>query len=342
VVVVLALSPVLVPDAFDDDWLLMVGLCAMLLGYALEHLSRGTLAGNDRFGPYGLLLGGEAMARFLGCVVLAGLGVATAGPYGVVLGLAPFAGVAVALWRQRGLLEPGPPASWRELSRALGWLLGASLLAQVLVNAPPIVVKLLEPADSDLAGKMLQSLVIARVPLFFFQAVQAALVPDLAALAAARDRIRFRAGVGRLLVVLGALTVVSTALMLAIGPDVVGIAFGDEFALRGRDLGLLALASSIYLFALALAQVLVAIARPARAAAGWAAGVAALGVTIGLGSDVLLRTELGLLAGAVVSTVVMALLMTRPVHSVFEEPAPGGVVLEPGSLRVPEPGGETD
>ena len=86
--------PWLVHELFDDEVLLLVGLLLLLAGYALEYLVRGILAGNSRFGPYGILLGGEAGSRLLVTVVLVAAGVATAGPYGVMLGLAPFIGVA--------------------------------------------------------------------------------------------------------------------------------------------------------------------------------------------------------------------------------------------------------
>lgn len=313
VTAVVVSAPLSVARLFDGQVLLVVGLCLLLAGYAVEHVVKGVLAGADRFGAYGRLNGAEALVRLGACVVLALGGVRSAGPYGVVLGLAPFAGVAVALAGQRGLLAPGPPAPWAELTRAVGWLLLASLLAQVLLNAGPVVVQALAgPGERDAAGQFLASLVIARVPVFLFQAVQATFVPELAALAATGAHDRFRRGLRRLVLLVVTLLVVATVGGILVGPEVVARLFGRDFSLGARDLGMLAAASSVFLLALTLAQVLIALARPARVAAAWGAGVAAFTVGVVSASDVLLRVEVGLLAGAAVAAVAMAVLLRRP------------------------------
>ena len=65
---------------------------------------------------------------------------------------------------------------------------------------PPDLTKLTE-AEKDAAGRFLPGLVIARIPLFLFQAVQAALLPKLSALAGAGLHGSFRKGLWRLLAV---------------------------------------------------------------------------------------------------------------------------------------------
>ena len=78
-----------------------------------------------------------------------------------------------------------------------------------LVNAGPIAVELLATAaEDDEAGRFLACLVIARVPLFLFQAVQAALLPRLSALASEGRTEELRQGLARLLEVLGGLAAV--------------------------------------------------------------------------------------------------------------------------------------
>src|SRR6185312_12035894 len=101
------------------------------------------------------------------------------------VGLAPLGAVAYGLRGRRGLAEPGPAAEWKELSSALGWLLAASLLAQALVSAGPLAVKLLATdQEQEVAGRFLAGLVIVRVPVYLFQAMAAAVLPDLSRLAA--------------------------------------------------------------------------------------------------------------------------------------------------------------
>jgi len=326
----LAAGPWLVTHLFDDQVLLLAGLALLLVGYTIEYLVRGVLAGNARFGPYGLLLGAEAGSRLLAAIVLVAVGVATAGPYGIVLGVAPFIGVLVALRRRDGLVTPGPPAPWRELSRAFGWLLAGSLFAQALVNTGPILVQLLAPEQNDAAtGQFLASLVVARIPVFLFQGVQAALLPRLAGHAGAGQVRDLRFETRRMTAAVGALCVVATLGAWLVGPEVVSIAFGADFALESRDLALLAAASCIYLLGLTLSQALIALRRQPRVAIGWGVGLAVLVVVTLLGDDLLLRVELGFLAGAVSAAATMGVLLAGPMRRGVAE-ADGTI---PGSER---------
>lgn len=291
----------------DGDAVLYVSLLVSLGGYLVMHLTRGALSGNRRFRAYSTSLAAEGVVRFGACLALASAGVATAGSYGLILGLAPFAAVALALRGERALAQPGPEAPWAELSSALGWLLVGSVLAQLLVNGGPLAVKLLaDEGQEAVTGPFLTALIVARVPLFLFAAVQAALLPALAGVAAAGRLDEFRRGLVRLLGVVLGLGLAATLAASTIGPSVVGLLFGPELALGHRDLGLLAASSAAYMAALAMAQALIALAAPARVALAWLVGsIVFVGVTA-LGDDLLLRTELGLLAGCVVAGAAMA------------------------------------
>jgi O-antigen/teichoic acid export membrane protein len=323
VVLALVAGPWLVDELFDGEVALLVGLILLLVGYTLEYLVRGVLAGNSRFGPYGLQLGTEGLSRLVFAAVFAVAGVATAGPYGIVLGLAPFAGVVVALRKRDGLVTPGPPAPWSELTKAFGWLLAGSLFAQVVVNAGPVLVQLLgTKADDDVTGQFLASLVIARIPVFLFQGVQAALLPRLSGHAGAGQVGNLASETRRLVLAIVGLTVVATAGAWLLGPTVVKVAFGADFALDQRDLALLAAASCIYLLGLTLSQALIALRQQARVAIGWGVGVAGLAVVTIVGSDLLLRVELGFLAGAVVASLALALLLAGPMRHGVASDAP--------------------
>lgn len=318
VVTVLILATVaagkpLLDQLFDGKLLLLAGFMFGLGGYFTEHLVRGTLSGNGRFGTYGLLVGAESTLRLAGCVALALIGIDTAGPYGVVLGVAPFAATALALRRERDLVTPGPDAPWAELSSALGYLLAASVLAQLLVNSGVLAVQVLAPeSEQAVAGRFLNGLIIARVPLFMFQAVQAALLPKLAGLAGAGRHADFRTGLKRLLAVVVAIGAVATVTAFAIGPDVVRILFGAGFELGRKDLVYLAGASAAYMLALAQAQALIALSAYARVVIGWAAGIAVFFLVTASESGLLPRVERGFLAGSVAAALTMgALLLTR-------------------------------
>ena len=94
----------------------------------------------------------------------------------------------------------------------------------------------------------------------------------------------------------------------------VRIFFGADFALGRRDLALLAAASCIYLLGLTLSQALIALRHQPRVAVGWGLGILALTVVTLLGDDLLLRVELGFLAGAVTASAAMALLVAGPLR----------------------------
>ncbi len=310
IVVTLASGNLLLDELFDGKVLLMAGFMFGLTGYFAEHLLRGTLSGNGRFATYGLVIGSEAALRLAACATLAVVGVKTAGPYGLALGLAPFAATAIGLRRERHLVQPGPDAPWAELTTALGYLLAASVLAQLLVNSGVLAVQLLaSEAEQEVAGRFLNGLIIARVPLFMFQAVQASLLPKLASLAGAGRHDDFRAGLKRLLAVVVAIGLVATITAWAIGHEVVGLLFGAGFELSRTDLAYLAGASAAYMLALALAQALIALAAYARVVIGWASGIIVFAVVTATQSGLLPRVERGFLAGAVAAAVVMGLLL---------------------------------
>src|SRR5262249_56476829 len=109
VIVVGAVASPLVDSLFKGQSLLVLALTIMLIGYLTEHMTRGVLAGYDRFNPYGLLVGSEGILRLAGCIVFAVIGVETAGPYGMLVAVAPFAAASISLPRQNGLVQPGPP-----------------------------------------------------------------------------------------------------------------------------------------------------------------------------------------------------------------------------------------
>lgn len=308
--VVLAFRSPLLDELFDHQALLLVGLLLALAGYFAEHLVRGSLAGTGRFGPYGVVLGAEGTLRLVGCGALALAGVSTAGPYGVVLGGAPLLAAAAGLRRPRAVAAPGPPAAYRTLTASLGWLLAASLSAQLLVNAGPLAVKALaSDADQAVAGRFLAGLVLARIPLFLFQAIQATSLPRLSELDATGRHADLHAGLRRLVLVVVGIALVSVAGAATIGPRLLEVLFGAGFRLGHRDLVLLAGANGAYLLALTLAQPLIALSSPARVAAGWMAGVGAFVVTTSMLNGLLVRVEAGFLLGSLAAAGTMGALL---------------------------------
>lgn len=289
----------------DGQGLLVISLGVALAGYFSQHVVRGVLAGHGRFRAYSLIVGAEGTFKLLGCAALVLVGLTDAGPFGLVLGISPLLAAGVGLIGQRGLFSPGPPAPWSEVSRALGYLLAGSVLAQFLLNAGPIAVKLLaSPGQQTAAGRFLAGLVVARIPLFFFAAIQAALLPKLSSLVA-RNTAEFSGAVRRFLGIVSAYGMVTTLGAYLVGPWTLQLMFGAEFALTRGDLALLAAASAFYMVAVSAAQASIALGGHKRVAFGWLlAGIAFVVASLPAG-ELFFRIEIAYLCGSVVAALVL-------------------------------------
>jgi O-antigen/teichoic acid export membrane protein len=285
----------------------VAALAIGLVGFYAMHLTRGTLAGQNRFRAYGLLIGAEGVIRLVGGIGLASLGVDRAGGYAMVLALAPFLAVAVALWRQKGLLQPGPVAPYSELSKSLTWLLLASVLTQLLAYSALLGINILSsPSEKDIAAAFASAFFIARVPVLAFQAVQGTLLPKLAGLSGAGRHDEFRNGVAKLLAAVVGIAVIGTVAAAVLGPTVGEILFAD-FSLSAGGLALLAAGSGLFIIALTLAQALMALGGHRLQALAWGLGlVACVAVMLAI-SDLELRVEVGFLVGALVAVVAMGM-----------------------------------
>lgn len=331
----LVAGPAVVAGLFSGSWLVLGALLLSFVGLWGAHLSRGALSGTGRFRRYGAQLAVEGCARVIGCGLLAVLAVRSAGGYGLVIGTALIVSVLVTVPAPRKLTGPGPDASWGELSGALGWLFAGALLAQLLVNAGPVAVKVLAtPREEAAAGQLLAGLVLARLPLFLFAAVQAALLPRLAGLVGAGRHDEFLAGLRRLLVGVAGIAGLAAAAMAVVGPQALRLVFGAAFDLGGGALAELGVATGLYMVAIVLGNSLLALRQYARAAAGWAAGVAGFVLVVALGSSVLTRVEHGFLAGSLLAALTLAAFLPAALRSSRREP---GRRAEPPSYALFEP-----
>jgi O-antigen/teichoic acid export membrane protein len=308
-----AASSVLKRRMFEGNGALVFALMLAVVSWGAAHLGRGVLSGNNRFGSYGLLLGGDGVIRLLLCAVFFVVGVDSAGLFGLLVAVPPMIALAVSFYRERDVLTPGPEAPWSEVTRNLGWLLLGSLGSAFLVNAGPLVAKALANADETVKSATFSvgdnpdewiskvaaftfGLLVARVPLFLFQAVQAALLPKLAHLAATGAVAEFRSGFRKLLFVVATIAAIGAGAAYVAGPFVVRLAFHAR--LPSVDLALLAIGAGAYMGAVAIAQALIALKGHAVVAAGWFVGVFALLAALLIQAELIMRVELALLIGS--------------------------------------------
>ena len=297
---------------FADHIGLVLCLIIALFTFGIEFLARGAFAGVRRFGAYGLSLGAEGVIRLLPCIPLAIAGVTNPVWYGLCLAIPPLPATAIALWGQKNLALPGPSAPWSELSTNLGYLLGGSLLAQVLSYAPFLGVQILakpNPIERAAAADFIVGLFLSRLPILLFQAVQAALLPKLSTLVSAGRDDEFQNGVRKLVMIVVGIGVVGVVAGGLVGPIAGRILFGHKFNLGHADVALLAAGSGLFILALTLSQALIALGGHGQSMTAWFVGlIAFVGVTAVAGSDLFLRVELGSIAGAGVSAAVMGWL----------------------------------
>ena len=288
---------------------LLLALVLALAAFAGAQLVRGVLGGRHLFDRYAWYFVVEGAARMALAVVLALAGVAAVGAYGLVIAFGLVAAAAAAAGPRRPFVHPGPPASYRELTPALGFLLVASIGEAFILNVGPVALEIVagDELGADAPGVFLNGMLIARIPLFFFQAVKASLLPSLATLAGRDDLVGFRDMQLKIVAAVGAVAVATTAAAAAVGPPVVRIVFGDE--LSRIDMALLAASGGGLMLMLSLVLGLVALGHTRLAVAGWIAGIAAFAAVVGFDFEPFLRVELALVAAVVAGSLVAGVLL---------------------------------
>ena len=310
-VIVIALSSQINSNLFDGNGVVTWCLLLSLATYAPMHLARGICSGNARFGSYSLIIGLDGAVRVLSCAALWITGVTNIGAYALTIALSPVVGILIAAFTGKLKTEPGPEASWAEVTPNLGWLLVGSLFAAALVNAGPITVDILgHNAPPERVTQFGNAVIFARIPLFLFQAVQAALLPRLARLAAQRKLSEFKRGLKQLLILVTSVGVFGTIGAFVIGPWALTLVY--EGGIDRRTMTLLAFASALYMLALAIAQAVIALSGHARVAVGWCAGFVTFAVVAWLSSnDLYLRVELALVASSLISLAVFIISLKQ-------------------------------
>ncbi len=300
----LAAWPLGLDSLLDNRPELLVALVLALAAFAGTQLVRGVLGGRHLFDRYAWYFVVEGGVRLAMAAVLAVVGVAAVGAYGLAIAAALVAAAAAAVGLRRPFVNPGPPAAYRELTPALGFLLVASIGEAFILNVGPVALDIVAGDDlgAEAPGVFLNGMLVARIPLFFFQAVKASLLPSLATLAGHGDLVGFRNMQLKISAAVATVAVATTAVAAAVGPAVVRVVFGDE--LRRIDMALLAASGGGLMLMLSLALGLVALGHTRLAVAGWVAGIAAFAVVVSFDFEPFLRVEAALVAAVLAGSLV--------------------------------------
>jgi O-antigen/teichoic acid export membrane protein len=319
VAVALAAWPVTMHTLGDRAWL-VISLCLALPGYATWFAVRGELAGQGNLRRYGAQLVIDGASRLVGAVLLVGTGHATSTGFGLLFGLSPWVTLALTLpgWRLRPR-DPVRPDAHEPLTRPLLLLILSALAAQLLINAGPLVVSLrATDAERDEAGVYLAMLVVVRIPVFLFSAVQPGYLRGLAEHAGSDDHAAFDSLVARVLTPVAGVAALVTVLATAIAPPVVSWLFDFPEQLSRWTCLLLTLSVGLFLVAVVLAQPLLALGHHIWVASGWLLGLVGLAVgtaaTAAAGGDVVAEATAGLMSGALVATASLAWLLRHELN----------------------------
>jgi O-antigen/teichoic acid export membrane protein len=261
---------------------LTASLALGIAGYAISYYVRGLASGVEWLAGYGVLLFVDGLARVAFALPL--LFVASPVVAGAAIAAAAFAGAFAPLAVDRlgrpdaGVLR-GRPAPEFRVRRALRFAAPVAVVAaseQILVSGGAVLVSLEGgPGAAAAAGTVFAATMLVRAPVFLFQGVAAALLPNFTRAAALGERARIQRMLARLAGAVGALTVLLVAGSLALGPQAMRLVFGPEFDVARTDLAILCGGVGSYLVAATLGQAAMATDRAAGAAAAWAAASAA-------------------------------------------------------------------
>jgi O-antigen/teichoic acid export membrane protein len=305
---------------FLGDGLMTAMLVAGIAAYGVAYLVRGLLGGSRWFAGYSLALGGDSLVRLAVAAPLVVLASQTVAAIAVVA--AGLGGAIVPLLVGRARLAPifhGRAGSRFHAGAAVAFAAPAGVIAasdQLLVNGGPLLVMLGGASRaSSTAGVVFAATMLVRGPVYVFQGVAAALLPNLTHLQADDDVRPFRRAVlqtAAFLLVAGGLIVAFATL---VGPQAMRILYGSGFDAGRAQLGFLGAGVGCYLAASTFSQALLALDCGRRAALAWTtAAVVFVGVYASLPGAQLTRIALAFFAAALVDLVLLGAALLRRIE----------------------------
>ena len=316
----------------SGSWDLLGALCVALPGYACCFVSRGVFAGSRELWRYGLQLGVEGGFRLAGMLWLVVIGAHSVAAVGWLFAAAPWIALAASFAGRTAHLPGATVTIVRggPLGAALGLLLISSLAAQLLVNAGPVIIQLLAtPAERARAGAFLAALVLVRIPVFLFTAVQPSFLPAMATHSAVDRKADFVALTRRVLTTCLVLTVVSTVVAAAAGPLLIRLLFGFRDGVGAVIFLAMGVSVGLCLVAMILAQALLGRGMHAWTTAGWLIGLAAMLAATALPGSAVERATIGFLVGTAAAACTYAVLLATALRR-WPSPVPVNPVTQSG------------
>jgi len=316
------LSVPLASALFDDRRIAVIVVAGSVASFGLFQLAKGVAAGHRVMRAYGEILATEGIVRVVLAVALVTVGVGDPLAYAAILIVSPLVAVGFVRTRHVRDTEAGPVVERVELGTSLPSLLVAQLGAQALANSVPLALVAMAATDSarELAGQLSAGFVLSRVPLFLFQAVQAALLPRLTAEIVEGRSDTALGTLRRLEALLVALMVVAIAGLTVLGPWATTLLFGPDFAITWADMLWFSGGGALFVVAFLHHQALVAAGRVHITAMAWTCGlginlaVLVVASSAGWGSDVG-RVEVAYVVGILVVVIIARFFSHRELRA---------------------------
>ena len=284
-------------------WVISAGAFGMI---------RGTYGGRAEYRMSGIATAVDWIARILFTIVVLAAFASTRNlAWALPLGAVPF----LIWWWLRGRATGASHASAApERSRPGSYLAGLSFAngsLQLLLGVGPLLVVALGESPTAVSAFFVTA-ALSRAPFLIGIGFVPRVLTPLTRMAEAGDYSRVRGMAS--LVVVGTIALATVAGVAAyfIGPPVVSVLYGTEFAISALATGAAAAAVIVALGALGLNQVVLAEGRPLALVPAWTLGVIAAAVTVVvLPMDPLPRVAMAMLAGQLVAVVSLAVVVSR-------------------------------
>ena len=294
-------------DLFRGDPQYIAQIVLLMGGYALLFVGKGVLAGSRRFATVGWVLIVETVVR-LAAGIAAVLAIGSAVSLGWAMVLGGFSVLVLRWWRFDGGDAERPHTS---AARFLSGYAGGTSSSQVLLAAAPLAVAALG-GSAALISVTFFTFTIFRAPLTLIFALQGRILPFLVGLAGAARKSEL-SRIARWVLLGGVLLAgVGAVVGWLIGPEVMTLLLGEEFA----PTSVVAMFAAGGVMAAAAAQitsqVLVAEGRTTRLAWAWFVGLVVAVVVLWIApGEPDTRVALAFACGEMTALILMAVLAVR-------------------------------
>ncbi len=300
-------------------WPLLVFL--ITVGSAFAGLQRGVLSGLERYYATAANIAAENLLR-LGAGIVVAVTVDSVLWFAATLALGPL----VAVFWPETLRLPIRSGVRQPVFAFLGGLAGGILIAQVILNAGPVVLQAIGGAEEAVTALFL-SLALFRAPYLLALGVATRLTAPLTAMVVADDS----AGLRRVATIISAATaavaVVAGVVGYALGPWVIDVVFAPATPSEATVVAAIAAGSTVALGGLGLILVLLAQGRTRAIQGSWVIGlvVGLIQLIVWPGTEIT-RVVAAFVGAELVAVAAMAAMLLRPSSgtsvSAISRPAP--------------------